>query len=79
MGENKELLNDAELSGVSGGRRSASKTAADSYNKKKEFESAWATLGMEARGYTGMKRAELYDEWELAGFTPDAVTFLSQA
>ena len=79
MGDNRELLNEKELAGVSGGRNRTAKAAADPYTKKKEFEAAWATLGLDAKGYSGMKRAELFDEWELAGYTPDAVTFLSKA
>jgi len=34
-------------------------------------------LKMDSKGFSGMKMAELYDEWELAGYSPDASTFLA--
>ncbi len=68
----EERLTDEALKGVSGG---AGNSAQD---KRSQFESAWRTLGMTQKGYSGMRMAEIYDDWEMAGFQPDAITFLSQ-
>lgn len=67
---NEERLNDEALQNVTGGKGA-------SPDKKSQFEAAWRMLGMTQKGYSGMSMAEIYDDWEFAGFTPDAVTFLS--
>ncbi len=69
----KMIIDEKELEKVSGGKKAAS----TSVDRKAEFEQAWNILHMESKGYSGMARAELYDNWERAGFTPDATTFLT--
>ncbi len=74
----KEMLNEEELLGVVGGRKANSKKAAKAgILRKKEFEQAWNNLKMDEQGYSGMKLAELYDEWEMSEFKTDAASFIS--
>lgn len=74
----KEMLNDNELLGIVGGKKAGSKKAAKaSVMRKKEFEAAWNNLKMDEQGYSGMKLAELYDEWEMSDFKTDAASFIS--
>ncbi len=68
-------MNDNELEKVVGGTSAGTTGKVGITTKKQEFEAAWNALKLEQQ-YTGMKRAELYDEWEAAGFKPDATTFL---
>ncbi|MBR1855875.1 MAG: hypothetical protein IJ803_02235 [Oribacterium sp.] len=70
----KKLLNENELLNVAGGVR---RGAADAEQKKREFEAAWKTLGMEEKGFSGMRRAELFDEWASNNYTPDVTAFLA--
>lgn len=77
MGIN-EKLTDEELKGVSGG---AGKAIDPKFDKeRKAFEDAWDNLEMEKKGYSGMQRAELYDQWQEKkssnGYTPEV--FLSK-
>jgi len=73
--EDRKILNEQELEQVAGGARSSE----DSFTtRRNEFESAWTSLRMESKGYTGNKKAELFEEWEMAGYSPDAVAFLSK-
>ena len=72
--EEKKLLNDEVLAGVSGGLLKAS---ADEFTlRRDEFESAWKVLGLDDLNISGMRMAAAFDEWELTGFKTDAVTFL---
>ena len=74
----KEMLNDDELMGVVGGKRSAEKKVkTNDPQKKKDFEKAWKNLKMDEKGVSGMKMAEIYDEWELGGYSSDATAFIS--
>ena len=73
--DDKKLLKDEVLAGVSGGVK---KAADDLSQKKADFEKAWDLLGLDAKGYSGMRMAQLFDDWELDGFKPDAVAFLRQ-
>ena len=69
----KTILNETELEKVSGGRKANSV----SVDRTAEFEQAWTILGMERKGFSGMARAEMYDNWERSGFTQDATTFIT--
>ncbi len=75
MGIN-EKLTDEELKGVSGG---AVGTNPAFEAKRTEFNEAWDALNMEQNGFSGMKRAELFDEWQTTGANTSAVSFLSKA
>jgi hypothetical protein len=61
MGIN-EKLTDEELKGISGGAGKAIDPKLE--KERKAFEDAWDKLDMEKKGYTGMQRAELYDQWQ---------------
>ena len=71
---NNERLTDEELKNISGG---AVGTNPALQAKRDEFDEAWNVLGMEQKGYSGMKRAELFDEWQMSGSKVSALTFLS--
>lgn len=71
-------LKDSELEKVVGGKNLTGDELEGFASRKKEFEAAWDALKMEEKGYTGNMRAEVFDEWEGAGYKPDAVTFLSK-
>ncbi len=71
---NENIMSEEALTAVAGGAKSVN-LSEDS--KKKLFEAAWTGLKMDDMKISGMKKAEMFDEWEMAGFTPDAVTFLS--
>ena len=66
-----ELLDEKALATVVGGASGAVEG-----RKKQEFEAAWSSLNMDGQNISGMKKAEIYDDWEFAGYTPDAVSFL---
>ncbi|MBE5836791.1 hypothetical protein [Butyrivibrio sp.] len=74
MADKKNMINDENLTEVNGG---AGKSSAEFRARRKEFDDAWTMLKMDSKGFSGMKMAELYDEWELAGYSPDASTFLA--
>lgn len=74
MADKRNKISDDMLEEVTGG---ATTSSAEFRARRKEFDEAWAMLNMDSNGFSGMKMAELYDEWELAGYAPDAVTFLS--
>ena len=57
---NKGLLDDADLEKVIGGAIKP-KTFEE---RRDEFELAWGLLKMEAKGFTGNYKAELFEEWE---------------
>ncbi len=60
---NNNLLDDDELEQVIGG---ANKKM--SFEEKRDrFEIAWDLLKMEAKGFTGNRKAQLFEEWEMAG------------
>ena len=66
-------LNDKDLAQVAGGRRAE----ADDFDlKRNEFETAWTSLNMEKEGYSGMRKAEMFDEWESTGYKTDAKSFI---
>ena len=44
--------------------------------KRKEFDDAWVAIGMEGKGFSGMKRSELFDEWQMSKDGRSATTFL---
>ncbi len=68
----KYLLNEDELGKVSGGVKSR---AANSGNKA-VFEAAWNQLKLD-KSYSGMKRAEIYDDWERDG-CPEPLAYLAK-
>ncbi|MBQ3794682.1 MAG: hypothetical protein II842_00080 [Butyrivibrio sp.] len=72
MSELRKELSDEVLEQAVGG-----KSLTKSVSKKTEFEKAWKILDMDGKGISGMKMAELYDDWELSGFEGDALTYLS--
>ncbi len=72
MSELRKELSDEALAQAVGGAGKSSK----GLNRKADFEKAWKLLKMDDRGFSGMKMAELYDDWELSGFEQDAVTYL---
>lgn len=74
MADKRNMINDRVLENVTGG---AGANSSEFRARRKEFDDAWLALKMEASGFSGMKMAELYDEWELAGYSPDASTFLA--
>ena len=69
-------LNDNELSQVVGGTKEA--VASLDKTKKAEFEAAWDALKLDEKGYTGNMRAEIFEDWEAAGFEVSATSFLSK-
>ena len=69
----KMIIEENELEKVSGGKKAANAPV----DRRAEFEQAWTILHMESKGYSGMARAEMYDSWERASFSPDATTFLT--
>ncbi len=72
MGNNdKEVLGNEELQGVTGGAGGPQFDA-----ERKEFDDAWDAAGMEERGFTGMQRSALFDEWQLNKDGRSAITFL---
>ncbi len=68
----EEKLSEEMLTNVTGGKNT------DYEDKRAQFEHAWDTQGMTEKGYSGMRMAVIFDEWEMAGFKPDAAAFLSQ-
>ena len=71
--EEKRLLNDEALAAVNGGLLKAS----DQFTlKRNEFENAWKILKLDDEQISGMRMAEIFDEWELNEFKPDALAFL---
>ena len=72
MGTNeKEILTDDALMRVTGG-------AGPQFDaRRKEFDDAWAKLEMEKKGFSGMQRAELFDDWQKNKTDSSASTFLS--
>ncbi|MCR5402982.1 MAG: hypothetical protein K6E91_04075 [Butyrivibrio sp.] len=74
----KDMLNEDELLGVVGGKQDGSKKIEkNNPQKKKDFEKAWKSLKMDEKGVSGMKMAEVYDEWEMADFSSDATAFIT--
>ncbi len=72
MGINeKDILDNEALQGVTGGAGGAKFDA-----KRKEFDEAWVAVGMESKGFSGMKRSELFDEWQMSKDGRSATTFL---
>ncbi len=70
--DNKNAINVDDLAKVVGGTEN---TTFES--KRTEFEAAWKNLEMDQKGFSGMKKAELFDEWEFAKYTPEATVFLA--
>jgi hypothetical protein len=72
MGTNeKEILTDDALMGVTGG-------AGPQFDaRRKEFDDAWTKLEMEKKGFSGMQRSELFDEWQMNKTDCSASAFLS--
>ncbi len=69
-------MNEETLGKVAGGRGYVfERASADP--KEKEFETAWTELNMDAKGLTGTELEDLYAQWQKAGYTPDARTFLT--
>ncbi|MCR5671398.1 MAG: hypothetical protein K6G10_10370 [Butyrivibrio sp.] len=69
----KEALNDQDLVNVNGGTQESSLDP----DRQAEFESAWLRAGLNKKTISDMRKAVLFDEWEMANFTPDAYTYLS--
>ncbi len=74
----KTMINDDVLANVAGGKVSTKVKEITFEDRKKEFEDAWKKLKMDTTGISGMKMAELFDEWEMSGFKVDALSFLSE-
>lgn len=74
MANEKNMVSDDILKEVTGG---AGHSTDEFRAKRKDFDDAWANLKMDANGFSGMKMAALFDEWEMAGYSPDAATFLA--
>ncbi len=68
---NQEIIGDEALQSVTGGAGGAEFDA-----KRKEFDDAWVAVGMESKGFSGMKRSELFDEWQMSKDGRSATTFL---
>jgi hypothetical protein len=73
----KEILKDEILEVVTGGVGGDVNKNKTFEERKKEFESAWKKLKMDTKGISGMKMAELFDEWENSESEVDAMTFLT--
>ena len=73
MEKNMQQLNMDELNKVVGG--------ADNpvfFNeKRKEFDEAWVTLDMESKGYSGMRKSEMFEDWQSGGKSKTALEYLS--
>lgn len=74
----KTMLNDDALVAVAGGTKIKTKEPTFE-ERKKEFETAWKNLKMDDQGISGMRMAQLFDEWEMSEYKLDAATFLSEA
>ena len=74
----KTMLNDEALVAVAGGAKITAKEPTFE-DRKKEFETAWKNLKMDDQGISGMRMAQLFDEWEMSEYKLDAATFLSKA
>ncbi len=72
MGIN-ERLTDEELKGISGGAGKAIDPKLE--KERKEFEKAWTKQKKDDLDISGMRRAELFDEWQSSG--KSAEVFLS--
>lgn len=72
MGIN-EKLTDEELKGISGGAGKAIDPKLE--KERKEFEKAWERQKKDDLDISGMRRAELFDEWQASG--KSAEVFLS--
>ena len=70
---NRSILNDEQLTGVTGGAGGAAFDAA-----REEFDTAWDVLGMEQAGFSGIKRGEYFDKWDKGGRQTSAMSFLSR-
>ncbi len=75
----KTMLNDDVLEAVAGGTKTKAEKEPTFEERKKEFETAWKNLKMDNQGISGMRMAELFDEWEMTDYKLDAATFLSEA
>ena len=67
------MINDKDLEKVSGG------TAEYEDIKREEFEKAWDSLQLDAKGHTGTELEDLFTQWQMVGFKPDAATFLKNS
>ncbi len=65
-----EKIKDGALENVTGG------TAEFEDIKRDEFEKAWDSMSLDAKGHTGTELEDLYTQWQRAGFKPDAKRFL---
>ena len=63
-------INEEMLKKVSGG------TAEFEDLKKEEFEKAWDELKLDRKNLTGTELEDLFTQWQIAGYKPDAVSFL---
>ncbi len=71
---NQEKLSEEALKSVAGGIN----VNAEFDEKRTLFEAAWKTLKLDEKGYSGMRMAEIFDDWELSGYKQDAIVFLGQ-
>ncbi len=69
--EEKNMLNDMDLENVTGG-----KTDADFSDKRNLFENSWNAMGKETANCSGMKKAEIFDEWTMANYPADITGFI---
>ena len=68
----EEKLSEEVLQGISGG------AASQFEEKRAQFEAAWDSLQMTKKGFSGMRMAQIFDEWEMSGYKPEAIVFLAQ-
>ncbi len=66
------IIDDEMLDQVTGGAKLTFE------QKKKAFELAWDTLMMEAKGFSGNRKAELFEEWDSESGKKTASDFLTQ-
>lgn len=67
----KTKMDDTMLQNVNGGTGDAVQD-----EKEHEFEVAWNSLGMDAKGHTGTELEDLFSQWQNSGYRPDAVSFI---
>ncbi len=67
----KYIVNDNELENVVGGTQSEEFTG-----ERNAFETAWNAMGKETSSCSGMKKAEVFDEWTMANCPADVTGFI---
>ncbi len=65
------MLSDKELENVTGGVKDG-----EFADKRNLFEKSWNAMGKETLNCSGMKKAEIFDEWSMAGYPADISGFI---